>query len=57
MVPTEAGQIYLNGARKILEIREATMDRLNIIPQKHHSIRLAVAPMLYETTASFSQGQ
>ena len=52
MVPTEAGQIYLNGARKILEIREATMDRLNIIPQKHHSIRLAVAPMLYEKTAS-----
>ena len=52
MVPTEAGQIYLNGARKILQIREATMDRLNVIPKKHHSIRIAAAPMLYEKTAS-----
>lgn len=52
MVPTEAGRIYLAGARKILQIREETMDKLNIIPQKHHSIRIAVASMLYDKTAS-----
>lgn len=52
MVPTEAGEIYLKGARKILQIREDTMDKLNVIPKSHHSIRIAVASMLYERTAA-----
>lgn len=52
MVPTGAGEIYLKGARKILQIREDTMAKLNVIPQSRHSIRIAVAPMLYERTAA-----
>ncbi|MGL5436852.1 MAG: LysR family transcriptional regulator [Lachnospiraceae bacterium] len=52
MVPTEAGQIYLKGARKILQIRNATMDKLNVIPKSHHSVRIAVAPMLYGDATS-----
>ena len=52
MVPTEAGRIYLKGARRILKIQKDTMDKLNVIPQKHHSVRIAAAPMLYEKAAS-----
>lgn len=52
MVPTDAGQIYLRGARKILQIRNTTMDKLNVIPKKHHAIRIAVDPMLHGNTAS-----
>lgn len=51
MVPTEAGLIYLKGARKILQIRNTTMDKLNVIPQSYHSIRIAVDPMLYGDTS------
>ncbi len=48
MVPTEAGIIYLKGARKILQIRDTTMEKLNVIPKSHHSVRIAIDPMLYE---------
>lgn len=45
MVPTPAGEIYLDGARHILEIRSRTMAEIRKLSEKKASIRIAVVPM------------
>lgn len=52
MNPTEAGLIYLKGARRIVEISKETYGKLNIIPQNHNSVRIATAPVLYEKVST-----
>ncbi|MEI3168556.1 MAG: LysR family transcriptional regulator [Lachnospiraceae bacterium] len=52
MFPTKEGNIFLRGARQILEIREKTYEKLNIVSQRHASIRIAVVPMLYDIITS-----
>ena len=45
MVPTEAGQIYLEGARQILQIKENTYKKLNDLHQEGHgTISIAYTP-------------
>ncbi|HBP24513.1 MAG TPA: LysR family transcriptional regulator, partial [Oribacterium sp.] len=45
MIPTEAGQIYLEGAREILQIKENTYKKLNDLHQEGHgTISMAYSP-------------
>ncbi|HCS66826.1 MAG TPA: LysR family transcriptional regulator [Oribacterium sp.] len=45
MIPTEAGQIYLEGAREILQIKENTYKKLNDLHQEGHgTISIAYSP-------------
>lgn len=52
MLPTREGSIFLQGARQILDIREKTYEKLNVVSQRHASIRIAVVPMLYDIVTS-----
>lgn len=52
MVPTPAGLIYLKGARRILKIRQATLEKMNIAKAKRQAIRVAVSPMLFGLVSS-----
>lgn len=45
MIPTEAGQIYLDGAREILQIKENTYKKLNDLHEEGHgTISIAYTP-------------
>lgn len=46
MVPTPAGQIYLNGARRILQIRSQTLAQIHHLSETTASIRIAMIPVL-----------
>lgn len=45
MIPTPAGQIYLNGARRILQIRSRTLSQIHHLTEATASIRIAVIPL------------
>ena len=46
MIPTPAGQIYLNGARRILQIRSQTLAQIHHLAETTASIRIAAIPVL-----------
>ena len=52
IVPTQAGQIYLKGARSILEIQKRTMEQLHSPAKSTSRIRIFMSPMLFEPTAA-----
>ena len=46
MVPTPAGQIYLKGARHILQIRSQTLAQIHHLSESTASFRIAIVPLL-----------
>ena len=48
MVPTREGKLYLDGARRILAVKQETYEKLQISRKSHDRLRIAVTPLLYE---------
>ena len=56
MRPTEEGRYYLDGARRIVEIKQTTYDRLQIHRRAPRMIRIAVTPLLYDMVKACISG-
>lgn len=51
LVPTPAGEVYLKGARQMIQAKEDTYERLNTLAWlNQHSIRIAVCSQVYQTS-------
>lgn len=48
MIPTQAGEIYLKGAQKILDIQKQTFHQLQASSGSRNQLRLLVSPMLFK---------